>query len=403
MTDEELAQSHAACPTTRSQSSSTINKMTDACEKETILDWTAKQGRVLTADGKATEFYTQERGFPFQQDELPHHHLMCSNTESTFSSWATENREKNPVCGVFSRPLFVGGFEHTTSHDEVVYNVQTNTLFIDMRIPRIGQKLLKEVKGFDDMSDEQMRMFARRHAFAGYTRLQHEQNRPVCTRHHCIDWNFVGVPRPRPNKWFVDMQNDGSVWKELSYAKDDHGQHYYWEQWIRYNRDGNGNGLVLALRKEKTKSDSRDGILVVVGDHFNYILGREMTGSEKDYGKSSTVDIIDAAIKAGDKRTAQSFLSIDAGHGLISKGWVIDCALWHWKEGSKLFDTVSVEGSDVNSLKVEINKCPWKVYECNINPDDLQRIFQWTGTGGSFPYESVVLGAIGKKRDASSM
>eukprot|EP00960_Hanusia_phi_P072999 767922-Hanusia_phi.AAC.6 len=26
------------------------------------------------------------------------------------------------------------------------------------------------------------------------------QNPPVCTRHHSIDWNFVGKMRPRPNK-----------------------------------------------------------------------------------------------------------------------------------------------------------------------------------------------------------
>ena len=38
-------------------------------EKETLLGWTSKQGRVLTADGKATEFYTADRGFPFQEEE----------------------------------------------------------------------------------------------------------------------------------------------------------------------------------------------------------------------------------------------------------------------------------------------------------------------------------------------
>lgn len=375
-------------------------------EKETLLGWTSKQGRVLTADGKATEFYTADRGFPFQEEELPHHHLMCNNTESTFAAWASNSKGKNVVCGAFSRPLFVGGFEHTTCHDEDVFNVQTNTLFMDMRIPRLGSKLLGDLKGFEGMSDEQMRLFARRHAFAGYTRLEYVNNRPVCARHHCIDWNFVGVPRPRPNKWFVEMNDDQSLWKELSYAKDDHGQHYYWEQWERYSRDGGGDGLVLALRKEKTETDKRDGILVVVGDHFNYIFGREEIGLEKSYGKSATVDIVDAALEEGDRATATNLLSIDAGHGSISEGWVIDSALQHWKEGSGLFNTVSIEGTLDTSIKISIDQCPWKVYECNINLGDLRNIFQWNiedATSGEFPYYSQVLGISGKKRDSSSI
>jgi hypothetical protein len=378
-------------------------------EKEIVLDWTSKQGRILSGGGKATEFYTPARGFPFQEEELPHHHLMHNNTESKFSSWASENQEKNMICGAYSRPLFVGGFEHTTSHDEVVYNVQTNTLFIDIRMPRIGRKLLEGIKGFDDMNNEEIGLFARRHAFGGYTRLEYEldgnnTNRPVCTRHHCIDWNFAGVPRPRPNKWFVEMKSDQSVWKELSYAKDDYGQHYYWEQWERISRDGNGNGLVLAMRKKKTESDDRDGILVAVGDHFNYILGREISNGMKDYLKISAVDTIDAAIKAGDRDTIKTILSIDAGHGLISKGWVIDHSIRQWREGSRLFGSVSVEISDSNSLKVNIDNCAWEVYECNVDHDKLKQILEWDSDdqeGASFPHESVVLGRARNKRDAS--
>ena len=40
------------------------------------LDWTAKQGRILTANGRANEYYCQERGFPYQEEELPHYYLM---------------------------------------------------------------------------------------------------------------------------------------------------------------------------------------------------------------------------------------------------------------------------------------------------------------------------------------
>lgn len=41
----------------------------------------------------------------------------------------------------------------------------------------------------------------------------------VATRHHAIDWNYVGKPRPRPNKWRVEMGPGGDIWKEWGFAK----------------------------------------------------------------------------------------------------------------------------------------------------------------------------------------
>ncbi|CAN0554677.1 unnamed protein product, partial [Ectocarpus sp. 8 AP-2014] len=63
--------------------------------------------------------------------------------------------------------------------------------------------------------DFELRLFARRHAFAGYTRGAKQHGRlegSVATRHHCIDWNYVGEARPRPNKWRVEMGPGGDVW-----------------------------------------------------------------------------------------------------------------------------------------------------------------------------------------------
>lgn len=40
------------------------------------LNWTAKQGRILTANGQANVYYDADRGFPFSEDQLPHYHLM---------------------------------------------------------------------------------------------------------------------------------------------------------------------------------------------------------------------------------------------------------------------------------------------------------------------------------------
>ena len=141
----------------------------------------------------------------------------------------------------------------------------------------------------------QVRLLARQHAFGGYARFGHASasGELVCTRHHAIDWNFVGHARPRPNKWRVRAtpahvraamdgagassgagrgeaadEDGGGVargsweaaergsgaargavddWQELAFADNDCGQPYYHERWSRL-ADGGASGGLLTLR-----------------------------------------------------------------------------------------------------------------------------------------------------------
>eukprot|EP01083_Nonionella_stella_P167773 564724_1 len=428
-----------------------------------LMEWTSKQGRILTANGKAASYYTAARGFPYIDADLPHHHLMNNSTTDTFLAWAKEREVRlqsqsqslphshshshsqgehqhpdvkthYPICGAFNRPLFVGGWEHSTDQEEDVFNVQTNTLFIDIRIPKLGRgrSMMKHGnnnnastsasasirKGLGDLNDEELKLYARRHAFAGYTKLDTEAttvdvtvtgtatgsgvgaqvslpvSRCVCTRHHCIDWNFTGTPRNRPNKWYVEMEpTQKKIWKELAYAKDDFGQHYYSERWERYERDGMGNGFVVALRRDKKDNENdpnfRDGIIVAVGDHFNYIFGRNealidtllsKTKKAQEYkAQGNTVGLIDVAIDNGDRELAEEFLSIDAGHGSISNGWKIDASTQPWKEGTSLCGLgsggthakVLGQGSD---SKILIGDYRYTILESNVTANVLTNI-----------------------------
>lgn len=361
--------------------------MEDPTKEEELNDWTAKQGRILTANGKATFYYSKERGYSFEPHECPHYHLISSTAGSAFLKWSKEiptgNRKKMLICGAYSRPLFVGEWEHSTDRDEDVYNLQTNTFFIDIRIPKISKDFFENMKSLSDLSAKQLKLFARRHAFAGYSKIGLEKNRDVCVRHHCIDWNFINTPRPRPNKWFIQMSENKKVWKEYSYSRDDFHQHYYVERWKRLQRDGFGDGFVLALRKEKNSVDGRDGIICCVGDHFNYIFSR--TGSDlrkKYHEEGSTVDVVDAAINRGDRDLAEAYLSIEAGHGLISNGWKIDKALQPWKEGSSFVETTSIEGSMKSSHKLFINGSRYSIYECNTSMENLNTVLNWKGPRG---------------------
>ncbi|MGH7974042.1 MAG: hypothetical protein ACREBR_00850 [bacterium] len=158
-----------------------------------------------------------------------------------------------------------------------MYNLQSGNLFVDLRIPRTKPKSFARKRHLSELTDDELRNFARQHIFAGFTLLSNAKTkcgiinsgmeelpiRPVCTRHHCVDWNFVGHPRSRPNKWYVELSKSKDRFKEWAYATDSFAQHYYVEVWKRWHGDDFGDGLRLSLRK--SSGCDRDGILVVVG------------------------------------------------------------------------------------------------------------------------------------------
>ena len=372
------------------QSRNTMSTTNDDIEKE-HLGWTKKQGYVLSGGGKAEIFYTAERGFPFVETDLPHYHLLKGDTHSAFPP--NLKAPKLLVAGAWNRSLFCGGWKHSSDKEERVYNVQTNNLFIDFRVPFTRNTVLGNSKAssLEELSAQELRLYARQHIFAGISLLTFEQNRPFATRHHFVDWNFVGVQRSRPNKWWIETANDEvSSWKEYAYAKDFNGQHYYFEQWDR--RENGMPDPVLALRispSGKRKSDEtdttqenplqEDGLFVLAGDHFNYVMSRKLTGNENTYKEAtSLVDLVDAAIEKGDLETARSYLSIEGGHGLVSMGWVLDCAIPHWNEGK---DVASVGGSRLEVVGTDLDSCRivwkghnWDLYDCSFQSiDDLKQ------------------------------
>jgi hypothetical protein len=347
------------------------------------LDWSKKQGRILTANGSADRLYHADRGYPFRPEECPHFHLQSGTTREAYCRWKSEQQEL-PIVGVWARPLFYGGWEHSTGHDEVVFNAQTRNLFIDLRIPSSRRQILSShFRSLDDMNGEQLRYYARQHVFSGFSKLVREDGRLLCTRHHCIDWNFVGTPRSRPNKWWVDMADNhvrretgAFMWKEWSYARDEQGQHYYCEHWERLA--GSNPGPVVALRKEDS---GRDGVLVIVGDHFSYVLGREHRPyRDGDFG--SLVDLVDDAVTCGELEVARQWLGIQGGHGRISSGWMLDNCIEPWKEGTALWkpSSVSVVGASVEECYVLWNNERWYVFDCNLaTVSDLSRVLHTTG------------------------
>ena len=373
------------------------------------LDWTNKQGRILTANGKALQYYSEQNGYPYTKDELPHYYLEEKTSHSVLKKWAAQQQHiavSSPIVGAWDRPLFAGQWEHSTNDDETVYNIQTKTLFVDLRIPkskpiqrweklRCGTKHNRNDarQALQRMSNEDLRLFARQHVFGGYSMIK-IKDRTVCTRHHCIDWNYIsGKPRPRPNKWYIEAnteQHPCNVWKEWSFATDEHKQSYYYERWERIKGDEAGKGFRLAMRRKMKNGEAADGIMVVVGDHFNYILGRNLNGREVRCppNANNLVELVDAALENNDRETAISYLTLDGGHGTVSSGWKIDCAIQPWNHSINLFDRicgvngervrVQVEASndDFAFGEVRIGNTDWEVYECSeTSASALEKVF----------------------------
>ena len=142
-------------------------------------------------------------------------------------------------------------------------------------------------------------------------------------------------------------------------------------------------------KKKKVRGQSEkedvDAMLAAVGDHFNYIVGRQFLDVHTRYrDASNTVELVDLALQNGDRDTAISYLSLAGGHGTISSGWKIDCALQPWQHGKSVFDClqckneneIKVVGSDdvCTSWEVSIGDDSWEVYECSLARDELHQL-----------------------------
>jgi hypothetical protein len=370
-----------------------------------LLGWSDRQRRILTADFMADDYYTAERGFAFTETELPHYYY--SNNTDIYRAWRHQQQgEKavSPIVGAWKRTLFYGVGGSSCSFS-TVFNVQTNTLFVDLRLPT--RRLRQHTNGvtlLDDLGPMELRWYARQHVFAGFTvteQVNHHQQSSqqqhtvaqsyphVCTRHHCIDWNYTGTIRTRPNKWWVELCDNSSSgsstikkhdkhdddpytdrWKEWAYATNYHGQHYYCEYWERLPQGGGGmdSGPVVALRRLKDGSSSRDGVVVIVGDHFSYCLGRRDESSlfQKHFNSSSLVEAVDAAVAQNDLELARRWLSIEAGHGRISTGWKIDAAINYWVQGQSLWNSQQIRVDKVSNTVFWKGE-PWEIFESNLN------------------------------------
>jgi len=372
------------------------------------LRWSATQGHILTGGGRLNEVFKTGRDFSADGSELPHT-LKARGLPAcrdTYRRWLSEGRRSQACVGAWSRPLFAGGWAESTDHDTAVFNLQTPSIFIDMRFPHALTAMYMPAS-FQECSLEQLRALSQQHCFAGYSLVEEHpagslNQLPICVRHHAIDWNYHPTfPRARPNKWRIETHpsGDGRSFKEWGFAQDpSNSQAVYFERWALLPCDGVSptsaddglscsRGPCLALRRCAGVDSDRDAFLVVIGDHFAY--ARDRTHPLPTFPGATAggcANLAEAAYQTGDRAALLALLDLEGSYGRVTgaaRAWEIVQSTQPWRRGQSLFvagecrpvfQPNAATGKNELSL-VEWGGASWEVLECNFTPAEVVALF----------------------------
>ncbi|CAM9206172.1 unnamed protein product, partial [Ectocarpus fasciculatus] len=354
-----------------------------------LKNWSKKQGYILTGGGVLEGLMLPGRDY--EERDLPHYHLRQKSSEAVFAQWIRESRRHFGIVGAWSRPLFSGGWAESTDQDTVAFNLQTPSVFVDLRFPVDRPNSLSKLSSLEEYSLLELRKLGRQHCFAGYSLPEtgHPADSPVFTRHHVIDWNFhPAFPRSRPNRWRVEVKEDKSCFKELSTALDPHGVPVYFERWARRDHDSMGEKYFAARRKcrigSSESSDIVDAILVVVGDHFAVAIDRPDIEFANGEGRGGGPAWVDFLAEGGEncRKRLEAYLSLCGIYGRLNintdKPWVVNKSTHPWLEGSPFLRPGSAKFSktDEGSATVlHLDGFEWTVLENSFSESELGSIF----------------------------
>lgn len=370
----------------------------DDCKRE-YLKWSSNQSHILTGNGSLNSIILPGRDF--RDVDLPHFLLLSGQSWEIFSKWKASNRQSTLITGAWARTIFTGGWSESSLRDTEAFNLQTPTIFIDLRFPISRPKFLSAYSKLSDLSLDDLQLLSRQHCFGGYTfPSKGDDDIPIFTRHHIIDWNYhPAYPRPRPNRWWVDISDDRSSFKEYSVARDKFGVPLYFERWVRYSRDSIGTKY-LAFRRRSGCEDTRDALLVVVGDHFAMAYDRatpfpDFPGSSGP-GGPALVDYAIEKIEQGDswavsqgREAVERYLDLEGSYGRLTETpdgvtWNITRSTHPWREGQSLWSRSEggtyfepkLEFSTTGELKGLLWTGWWEVLECSFGQAALTRLFR---------------------------
>jgi hypothetical protein len=311
------------------------------------------------------------------------------------------------IAGAYTRPLMMrnGTFFVETEHDVNVVDIQTHSVFVDIRIRTDRDAQLEcnpPASSLSDYSLEQLAVLSHNHCFAGISVIDYDvlgyEGRPVCNRLHCYDWAPTNASRPN-NQWRIQTEFEKGGWVELGVSKDEHGQATYVEHWATIA--GSRDGPFLALRRGG--DGERGAMLVVAGTTFGYIVEREQAllaapGDDARNFGSGVAGMVAAEVAtasaapdeaSGCRARIEAMLDMECSVGQIEtagtgSSWIIDRSTFPWLRHTDWMATPD-GGSRVVELDVAAGSAAittatgtehWEVLE-NIGVDDAvaKRLF----------------------------
>jgi hypothetical protein len=376
-------------------------------EKMQLLSWSSKQGSILNGAGKLER--RSKEGIDYKTQDLPHFHLRNGSTRKQFAEWLSSNQRAFDIVGCWSRPIFAGGWMESSSNDTEAFNLQTPSIFIDMRIPiHRPTHQLKLRKSLKCCSNDDLKLLARQHVFSGYSQPVFDSNNGPLhfIRHHIIDWNYhPNFPRSRPNRWWVshdaeqqkEIHGETSVattFKEFSFINDEYGIPVYFERWQRRSNDSKGKKYIAMRRqtgcpvkaKKLGLSIKPDATLVVVGNHFALAVDRPPVNHLPGESGGGGPAHVDYALNVNNRNEAMNYLSLQGSYGNIFcsnsnsnlPSWCIMKSTHPWREGESIFQVN--EELDLHWDRQKLSKIIWQgdewdVLECSFTPRELIGIF----------------------------
>ena len=311
------------------------------------------------------------------------------------------------IAGAYTRPLMMrnGSFFVETEHDVNVVDIQTHSVFVDIRIRTDRDAQLQctpPASSLSDYSLEQLAVLSHNQCFAGISVIDYDivgyEGRPVCNRLHCYDWAPTSAGRAN-NQWRIQTEFAKGGWVELGVSKDEHGQAAYVEHWATIA--GSRDGIFLALHRG---GDGEPGaMLVIAGTTFGYIADREqaLLAAPRDDSSSfgsGTAEMVAAEVAkasacpdaaAGCRSRVEAMLNMECSVGQIettSAGskWIIERSTFPWLRHADWMATADgrprVAELDVAAGSAMITTSTgtehWEVLE-NIGVDDAvaRRLF----------------------------
>ena len=153
----------------------------------------------------------------------PHKLMMAGTVWDMFTKLMEhEKGGAEIIAGAYSRPLMMrnGSFFVETEAQVNVIDIQTHTVFVDLRVP-VG-RFNTSARSLQELSMGELCALAKQQCFAGYSVVEHDiegyEGLPVCNRLHSIDWTPAVARRPN-NQWRIQTAFDKGAYGTRTRAR----------------------------------------------------------------------------------------------------------------------------------------------------------------------------------------